>query len=83
MVHKINREEFGVTDVANAKVTCFTCHRGSTDPLREPPAGTNFVPRPQRRRSAALSLPLPGGERTLSCSSLGRSASGAAERMFE
>jgi cytochrome c peroxidase len=37
MVHRINSEDFGVTDFANVKVTCFTCHRGSTKPLTAPP----------------------------------------------
>ena len=38
MVHRINSEDFRVTDFANVKVTCFTCHRGSTKPLTAPPA---------------------------------------------
>ena len=38
MVHRINRQDFGVTDFAKVKVTCFTCHRGSTKPLAMPPA---------------------------------------------
>ena len=37
MVHKINSEEFGVKDFKNVKVTCYTCHRGSTEPLTGPP----------------------------------------------
>ena len=37
MVQKINHEEFGVEDLKNAKVTCFTCHRGSAEPLTAPP----------------------------------------------
>lgn len=40
MVHRINREDFGVTDFKDVKVTCFTCHRGSTEPL------TQAVPTP-------------------------------------
>jgi hypothetical protein len=42
MVHRINQEDFGVTDFAKVKVTCFTCHRGAKKPLTEPPpdAGT-------------------------------------------
>jgi hypothetical protein len=47
MVHRINSDDFGVTDFANVKVTCFTCHRGSTEPLTEPPPGApNAVPAP-------------------------------------
>ena len=37
MVHKINSEEFGVKDFKDVKVTCYTCHRGSTEPLTAPP----------------------------------------------
>ena len=37
MVHRINREDLGVTDLSQVKVTCFTCHRGSTKPLAMPP----------------------------------------------
>ena len=35
MVHRINRDDFGVTDFAQVKVTCFTCHRGATKPPRQ------------------------------------------------
>ena len=38
MVHRINSQDFGVTDFSKVKVTCFTCHRGSTKPLTMPPA---------------------------------------------
>ena len=37
MTRRINQEHFGVTDFANVKVTCFTCHRGSTKPVAMPP----------------------------------------------
>ena len=37
MVRRINREDFGVTDFKDVKVTCFTCHRGSTKPVAMPP----------------------------------------------
>lgn len=37
MVHRINGQDFGVTDFTNIKVTCFTCHRGSVKPLTAPP----------------------------------------------
>ena len=33
MAHKLNNEEFD----GEMKVTCFTCHRGSTKPLIRPP----------------------------------------------
>ena len=38
MVHRINSEDFGVTDFSKVKVTCFTCHRGSQHPLTVPAA---------------------------------------------
>jgi len=39
MVHRINEQEFGVKDMKDVKVTCYTCHRGSTKPLTAlPPA---------------------------------------------
>jgi cytochrome c peroxidase len=51
MVHRINSEDFGVTDFANVKVTCFTCHRGSTEPLTAPdPATTIPPPAPRNER---------------------------------
>ena len=37
MVHRINSEDFGVKQFKDAKVTCYTCHRGSTKPLTAPP----------------------------------------------
>lgn len=37
MVHRINEQDFGVTDFSKVKVTCFTCHRGATKPLIAPP----------------------------------------------
>lgn len=49
MVHRINSEDFGVTDFAHVKVTCFTCHRGAEHPLTAPPPGTNNVPPPPPR----------------------------------
>ena len=38
MVHRINSEDFGVKDFKDVKVTCFTCHRGTTKPLTVAPA---------------------------------------------
>jgi cytochrome c peroxidase len=46
MVHRINEQDFGVTKFADVKVTCFTCHRGSTKPLTAPPPDVNLVPPP-------------------------------------
>ena len=50
MVHRINKEDFGVTDFANAKVTCFTCHRGSTKPVAMPPADAPVPPPPAAKK---------------------------------
>ena len=60
MVHRINSEDFGVKDFKGVKVTCFTCHRGSTKPLTFPPeqpatpapAPTPQTPPPSERGSA-------------------------------
>ena len=47
MVHRINEQDFGVHDFSKVKVTCFTCHRGSTKPLTAPePGAPNTVPPP-------------------------------------
>lgn len=42
MAHRINAQDFD----GQMKVTCFTCHRGSTAAPTEPPPGVNFVPPP-------------------------------------
>ncbi len=57
MVHKINSEEFGVKDFKDVKVTCYTCHRGSTKPLTAPPpapapAGAPQPPAPAQQPHA-------------------------------
>ena len=62
MVHRINSEDFGIKEFKDVKVTCFTCHRGSTKPLTFPPeqpatpapapASTPQVPPPTERGSA-------------------------------
>ena len=46
MVHRINEQDFGVKDFKDVKVTCYTCHRGSTKPLTAPPPDVNLVPPP-------------------------------------
>ena len=39
MAHRINAENFDqAEDPGVLKVTCYTCHRGSTKPLTAPPA---------------------------------------------
>jgi hypothetical protein len=51
MVQRINTQDFNVQDgMSNAKVTCFTCHRGSMKPLTMPPP-TADAPRPPQPNS--------------------------------
>jgi len=41
MADRLNDEQLpAITGLPDAKVTCFTCHRGSTKPATEPPAAT-------------------------------------------
>jgi cytochrome c peroxidase len=49
MVHRINEQDFGVHDFSQVKVTCFTCHRGSTKPLAMPPADAPAAPPPAKQ----------------------------------
>mgnify|MGYP003575392589 CR=1 FL=1 len=50
MVHRINREDFGVTQFKDVKVTCYTCHRGSTKPLTlVPETPADPQPKPAER----------------------------------
>lgn len=51
MVHRINAQDFGVADRSQAKVTCFTCHRGSVTPLTLPPDPAVPVPPPTPEKS--------------------------------
>lgn len=37
MTRMLNEHHFGVSDPAEFKVTCYTCHRGSTKPLTVKP----------------------------------------------
>jgi photosynthetic reaction center cytochrome c subunit len=37
MAHRINQQDFEAEDPGRLKVTCYTCHRGSTKPLTAPP----------------------------------------------
>jgi Photosynthetic reaction centre cytochrome C subunit len=46
MVQQINQQNFGVTDLSKAKVTCFTCHRGSPHPQTQPSAAAGAPPTP-------------------------------------
>jgi hypothetical protein len=51
MVHRINSQDFGVTDFANVKVTCYTCHRGARKPdTKIPPVVPVQVPPPPPER---------------------------------
>ena len=46
MVHRINSQDFGVTDSSKVKVTCYSCHRGARKPLTEPPPAAAPPPPP-------------------------------------
>jgi hypothetical protein len=46
MMHQINSQNFPVTDFRQTKVTCFTCHRGSTKPAAFPPPELPVLPSP-------------------------------------
>ena len=47
LVAHLNKDHLPlITGLPDAKVTCFTCHRGSTKPATEVPAGVNLVPPP-------------------------------------
>jgi hypothetical protein len=48
MVHRINEQDFGVRDFSQVKVTCFTCHRGTTKPATFPPADAPVPPPPAK-----------------------------------
>jgi cytochrome c peroxidase len=50
MVHRINEQDFGVKDFSQVKVTCFTCHRGSTKPIAMPPPDAPVPPPPARQQ---------------------------------
>lgn len=64
MVHRINARDFGVADLNNAKVTCFTCHRGSIRPLTMPGPAT---PAPTAApTNAPPALPIKPAERGIS-----------------
>jgi len=47
MAHRLNTDLPGITGDPSARITCYTCHRGSTKPLVTPPEGApNTVPPP-------------------------------------
>ena len=56
MTRRINEQDFGVKSFTDVKVTCFTCHRGSTKPVAMPPAdapaGTPSPPARKPERGA-------------------------------
>jgi cytochrome c peroxidase len=53
MVHRINEQDFGVKEFKDVKVTCYTCHRGSTEPLTEPPKAPEPAVPPATERGGA------------------------------
>jgi cytochrome c peroxidase len=46
MVHRINEQDFGITEFSKVKVTCFTCHRGAKKPLTDRPLDAAAPPPP-------------------------------------
>ncbi len=46
MAHRLNTDLPGITGDPSAKISCYTCHRGSEKPVSEIPPGTNTVPPP-------------------------------------
>ena len=59
MVHRINEQEFGVKDFKDVKVTCYTCHRGSTKPLTAHPGVAGCAASAHRPRRAGNADHLP------------------------
>jgi hypothetical protein len=58
MVRALNKENFG----GRSEVTCYTCHRGSIEPVETPPAvGADYkFPNPDMPNEAPANKPLPG-----------------------
>jgi len=46
MAHRLNTDLPGITGDPSARISCFTCHRGSEKPLADVPAGAVLVPPP-------------------------------------
>jgi hypothetical protein len=46
LVQQTNEKLVQITGLPDAKITCFTCHRGSTKPATEVPPGAVLVPPP-------------------------------------
>jgi hypothetical protein len=63
MVQQINEKLPGITGAPDSKITCFTCHRGSTKPATEIPPNTVLVPPPPGATPppGAVSPPPPHG----------------------
>ena len=47
MMAMVNRIDTDDLDITEAKVTCYTCHRGSTGPLSKPPVAAPAGQSPQ------------------------------------
>ena len=46
MAHRLNTDLPGITGDPSARISCFTCHRGSEKPVADVPAGAVLVPSP-------------------------------------
>ena len=46
MAHRLNTDLPGITGDPSARISCFTCHRGSEKPVVDVPAGAVLVPPP-------------------------------------
>jgi len=46
MAHRLNTDLPGITGDPSARISCFTCHRGSEKPVADVPAGAVLVPPP-------------------------------------
>ena len=44
MAHRLNTDLPGITGDPSARISCFTCHRGSEKPVADVPAGAVLVP---------------------------------------
>jgi len=58
MAHRLNTDLPGITGDPSARITCYTCHRGSTKPIVTPAGAPNTLPPPS---TAAPAKPVERG----------------------